>query len=308
MKGTQAERRQRTHEKHRAEQLLLIDVSDAFYLLLQKQEETKALEVSRQALRERIEELKERERLGRSRLSEGVSAEAQLYRVEAEMEQARSEETVARQLMEFLTGRERVGALADGDPFPPPVEGEDAYLAKAVNRFDVQAAQEAVQVAEQEVKVRKADFWPTVDLEGNYFVERVGAAKEVDWDAALKVEVPIYQGGQVAGQVRQAQSLAARSRLQFSESRRRAIQEVRDSYARFKAALGRTFALAKALEATQESYRSLVQEYRLNLVSNLDVLEELQLLQEARRDWIRAQFEAKRLHWSLKVSSGETLG
>ncbi len=307
MRGTKAERRQRTHEKHRAEQLLLADVSDAFYLVLEKRQEIQVLGVSRQALLERIEELQGREQLGRSRLSEVVSAQALAYRVEAELEQVRSEEAVAGQLLEFLTGKEKIGGLADSDPFPPSVEGEEHYLAQAVSRWDVQAAQEETAVAEEEVKVQKADYWPTVDLEGNYFVERVGASEEVDWDAALKVDVPIYQGGQVRGAVRQAQSQAAQARLRFSETRRRAIQEIRDSYARFRAALGRTEALTRALDATQESYLFQVQEYRLNLVGNLDVLEELQVLQEARRDLIRAQFEAKRLYWSLKVASGETL-
>jgi len=78
MAATKAERRQRTQEKARAEQLLLLDVAGAFYLLLEKREEVSALEATRETLVERMDELRRRQEIGRSRPSEVASAEAQV--------------------------------------------------------------------------------------------------------------------------------------------------------------------------------------------------------------------------------------
>ena len=94
MAGTRAERRQRVAEKARAEHLLFVDVANAFHLLLEQRQDLNTLETIRAALIERLDELKVREQLGRSRPSEVVSAEAQLRRVEAEMELVKSRETV----------------------------------------------------------------------------------------------------------------------------------------------------------------------------------------------------------------------
>ncbi|MBI3615378.1 MAG: TolC family protein [Candidatus Omnitrophica bacterium] len=305
MAGTKAEKRQRVQERIRAEQLLLLDVADAFTLLLEQSEDLRTLETTREVLLDRINELRQREDLGRSRPSERLSAQTQVYRVEAEMELVRSRETAAAQLLEFLSGREPIGEILDTEPSTPAVGDRESYLAKAGSRPDVRAAEEAMEVAKQQVRVEQGKYWPTVGLEGNYYVERVGNAKDVTWDAALKVDVPLFEGGQTRGAVRQAASQAAQAKLQFSQERRTALHEIRDAYAQVEAALIRNAALGRALEASEESYRFQVEEYRPNLVNNLEVLQAIREFQDAHRDMIHAKFESRRLVWRLRVAAGE---
>lgn len=307
MAGARAERRQRKEEQRRAEQLLLVDVSDAFYLLLEQRGNLAALDTTRQALVQRVEELTQREALGRSRRSEVASAEAQLRRVEAEMEQSRSDETVARQLLEFLTGLEPIEAVADDDAAMPPLEPEESYLVNAERRPDVRAAEDAWRVAEHEVKIAQAKFWPTVSADANYYAKRAGAAQDVDWDATLTVDVPLFQGGQAVGAVREAAARAREAKLQLSERARRARLEIKDAYAKMQAAFDRLAALEKALQASEASYQLQVEDYQHNLVNTLDVLQELQTLQDVRREHIHATYEAKRLNWQLRVAVGEAL-
>lgn len=305
MAGTKAERRQREHEKRRAEQLLLVDTANAFYLLLELRENLRALETTRDALANRLEELRSREQLGRSRPSEVVSAEAQRLRVDAEIETAEAQALVARQLLEFLTGWEQIPAVTDPDAELPFLDPEMVYLDKALSRPDVHAAEEAVVVAEKEISIAKADIWPSVDLDGAYYTERVGNAKDVTWDATLTVDVPIFQGGEVRGAIQQAASEARQTKWLAAETRRRAVRETRDLYAKVTAGVSRTAALAKALDAADESYRFQAEDYRRALVNNLDVLQSLQTLEDVRRDYIRARHETKRLYWELKATLGD---
>ena len=86
MTGSRLEKSQRENEKIRAEQLLFVDVSDAFYLLTELQEDLKELEIIRNAFAGRINELKNRVDLGKSRTSEVVSTEVQLYNLEDQIE------------------------------------------------------------------------------------------------------------------------------------------------------------------------------------------------------------------------------
>lgn len=305
MAGARAERQERLQEKARAEQLLFVDVADAFTLLTEQRRDLFALETIRTTLLTRIEELEDRRRLGRSRASEVASAEAQLRRVEAELEQVRSAETTARQLLEFLTGLARLEGVSDQDVALGALAPAETYISKAAARPDVRAAEEAWHLAQHEVSVARADYWPEVDLEGNYYTERVGNAKDVTWDVLLTVDVPIFQGGSAKGAVRSAASRARQAELRFEQTRRAAELNIRDRYALLQAAFARTRALDQARQAAEENYRLQLEDYRLSLVNILDVLGTLRDLEDVRREVIHADYELKRLHWQLLVATGE---
>lgn len=307
MAGARAERRERGFEQARAEQLLFVDVSDAFYLVLERREDMDALETIRTALLQRIDELKERERLGRSRTSEVASAEVLLQRVEADIESARSDEITARQLLEFLTGRAPLAAITDAEPVLPPIAAESDFARKAGGRPDVRAAEEAWSVSQKAVTVARAGFWPEVDVESNYYTKRVGVSSGVDWDALLTVSVPLFQGGETVGAVREAASKARQAKLEYDRAQRQAELEIRDAHANLQGALARLAALRKALGAAEENYRLQQEDYRRSLVNNLDVLQALESLEGTRRDVIHAAYEAKRRHFQLLAAAGETL-
>lgn len=307
MAGARAERRQRTHEKTRAEHLLLVDAANAFYLLLETREALNVLEVNRSALLERIDELTSRERLGRSRPSERVSAEVQLRRLQADIELARSDETVARQLLAFLIGREPVEGIRDAEAPLPPVSDQAAYAVKMGARPDVLSAEEAWQVARKEVAVARAGFWPDVSLESNYYTKRTGVAEDVTWDALLKVDVPLFQGGQTVGAVREASAKERQAKLKLAQTRRQASLDIQGIYTQLRAAIERTNALEQAVASAEENYRLQREDYQRSLVNNLDVLQALQSLLETRRDFIAAHYEAKRLYWQLRTAAGEAL-
>ncbi len=307
MAASRAEQRQRKDEKSHAEQLLFLDVADAFYLLLQQQKDLEELTAIQTILTERIEELKKRESLGRSRLSEVVSAEAQLNRIEAEREDARSQEAIARQLLEFLTGLEPIPALTDAEATEPISPSLDDYLSKVDRRPNLQAAQEASLVAQKEVAIAKSGFWPDVDVEGNSYTKRRGAAEGVDWDILLKVTTPLFQGGETSGKVKEAQALANQAKLQFEKTQRDALRDIKEAYIKAQSAVAKCEALAKTLESAEKNYELQQKDYQRSLVSNLDVLQALQGLQDAKRDFLQVEYEAKRLYWHLKVAAGEDL-
>lgn len=307
MKGSKLEKHQREQEKKRAEQLLLVDVSDAFYLLLEQREQLDILNAIRQTLKERIRELQERENLGRSRVSEVVAAQAQLHRAEAEWETIQNQETVVAQLLQFLTGLDAIGELQKPGPDLPAAPPRDAYLSRANSRPDVKAAEEAVKIAQQQKAVARAKYFPTVNANGNYYTERSGAAEDVKWDASLNVNVPLFQGGEALGANKETASELRQAEITLGRTRRSALQDIRDSHTQYEGSLNRLRALREALESTDETYQYEVKEYRLNLVNNLEVLAALQTLQDSRREVIQIMYEARRLYWKLQAAAGYSL-
>jgi len=92
MKSGNFEKSQRQKEKWRAEQLLFVDVSDAFYLLLETEQDLSVLKTIEFALNDRIQDLKSRQNIGKSRVSEVVTTEYQLYNLQAEIQLERNQE------------------------------------------------------------------------------------------------------------------------------------------------------------------------------------------------------------------------
>lgn len=306
VKGAMYERRQRVNETVRAEQLLLVDVSDAFYLLVEKREDLKALRRIKKALVDRIAELRDRERLGRSRQSEVVNAQAQLYNVQADIEVARNQEVLTRQLLEFLTGQSVV-EVADLYEIPQELMEESYYVSKSDNRPDVAAAKYAWQVSRKEAQMVDSDFLPVVDVEADAYTQRTGFNKGVDWDVFLKVTVPIFEGTETLGRSKEYWVKSHQKELQFKRTRRKAPYDIKDAYARLKTAIAIQDSLKHAFTTAKLNYYLQRKDYERSLVNNLDVLASIQTLQTAQRNYIHALYEAKRLYWQLRVAIGESV-
>ncbi|OGW92841.1 MAG: hypothetical protein A3G36_00520 [Omnitrophica bacterium RIFCSPLOWO2_12_FULL_45_13] len=302
--GSALEKKQRTDEKTRAEQLLLIDAANSFYLLIEEREDLAALQKIKTALMNRIKELRFRQNLGRSRPSEVVNARAQLYSVESNIQVVKSQEIVARQLLEFLVGR-AVGEVADSYEIPAYLLPKDYYVSKFINRPDLKAAEYAWQVSRKELDAVNSDFLPTVSWEGNWYTQRTGFDKGTDWDVTLNVSIPIFDGTEILGRSKEYKLKAHESELEYARLKRKAPYDIKDAYVKLKTALTVHEYLRKAYTTAKLNYYLQKKDYNRSLVNNLDVLAAIQTLQDAQRNYIHALYEAKRLYWQLRVSVGE---
>lgn len=299
-----AELRRRKQDVIRAKQLLFTDVSDAFYFFMNYQENLKALDTIRTALMNQLDELKKREELGRSRASEVANAEARISRVDADMEMLLSQQEVARQLLEFLTGQ-TIGILVDPDFDLEPKANQSEYYDKAALRPDVKSAYEAWKSAKGQITIAKSELWPAVGLDGDYYTKRVGNGNSVDWDVTLKVDVPIFNGTEDFGKVKSAKSVSNQAELLYNQTKRNALLEIKNAYTNLEASIKRTAALSRALKAAEKNYDLQMEDFRLNLVNNLVVLQALEDLEDIRREYVAVKNEAKRAYWNLKVTTGE---
>lgn len=301
------EHKQRTYEKARAEQLLFSDVADAFYLFKEKREDLFILETIQSILENRIQELLARVELGRSRRSEIVNTQAQLYAVEAEMELVKSQEALSRQLLEFLIGKplEDVDDSYTDNIFSVVLKPEGDYTANAEARPDVLASQMAWNVAKKMVTIAKSGYFPTITAENNYYTHRDTPPVDMEWDAQLKISVPIFDGLETYGEVKEASAKAKESELQYMRDKRSAVWDIRNAYVNLHASLARSKALKKALNANEMNYTLQKEDYQLNLINNLDLLIAIKTLADSRRNYIQAFYETKRFYWQLRVANGE---
>jgi outer membrane protein len=115
--------------------------------------------------------------------------------------------------------------------------------------------------------------------------------------------VPIFSGGIVQSRVREAMSQRTQSELDLSRVRRQAEQEVRALYQSVARDRTQVAALDKSTTANRLSYQAHAGEYRLGLVTNLDLLQALTAFQQSQRALDRARLTAKSNYLRLLAAS-----
>lgn len=297
---------QRTEEWIRAKQLLFMDVSDAFYGVLKDQKDIEVLNQTNNLLRERIETLTEREKIGRSRPSELATAKASLKRLEAGLAKARGELAISQHLLSYLIGTPVAAAqLTDTDLSKDMRPALEAYVEFVDSRPDVEAARQSMKTAFRGIINAQSYFWPEINVEGNLYQKREGFQSGIDWDMLLKMTIPLFRGGENIGKIKESISVWKKYKYAYQLARRDAELDIKQSFEYWVSSLEVSKASEDAAVASQESYDMQKDEYSRNLVNNLDVLAALETLHTVKREANTAFYDMKQNFWQLQIATGQ---
>ncbi len=298
---------QRREEWIRAKELLFLDVSNAYYSVLRSFRDVQIIEEIHNLFDGRLRELKERENIGRSRPSESVMSISREKLLEAELAEAKGNLKVFEYTLGFLIGSAVTAeSLTDDDhDILGNVEQEVTYFINtARRRADLLAQEDAVKTSWRNVMIAQSDLWPKITMEGNHYEKREGFQSGIDWDLLFKINIPIFQGGEVAGNIKAAMSDWKKAKLQKSRLSREAELEVREAYENWKVSVQKNKSLREALASAEENFRLQKDEYSHNLVNNLDVLDALESLNDTKRNTNSVYYDMKSRFQALKVASG----
>lgn len=304
--GAGSLRKQREKTYQRAEQLLFLDVSGAFYAFLQSQRAFEITANTIQLLEQRAGDLSKREKIGRSRISEVITVRTRISTLKADLARLRGNLRREQRVLEFLTGENLEGRRMEIENVLPAAAGELAeYLTISGQRPDVEAARYAVKTANRNIVVAQSQLWPTVSLDHNQYEKRDGFQSAIDWDLLLTVNVPLFQGGEALSKIKTALVDRKKSSLTLTRTERESERDTKQAYDSLSSRLEEYQALEAATQEADENYRIQKKDYLLALVTNLDVLEALQNLNQTRLDSNEVYFELLKDYRRLQVASGD---
>lgn len=288
--------------ERRAESLLYQDVAQAYLNVLQIRNEIEIRGEIINATSERIDQLRHWVKIGRSRESEVLAARSQLAQTQAQVEIARGGERVAQEALRFLTG---VDAVFAPQPLTAPTTGPiDAYLARARTRDDVQASERGLEAAKLNARIAARQRWGSLGLTADYYLKRQGLTANTHYDAILGLNVPLFDGGVISAQTRAAKAAADSAAQTLSAAQRGAERDTRTAYVNLSSALRSVAALQTADQLAAENVKAQEQDYKLSLVTNLEVLDSLNTLQATRLLLNSARQQAQLARAQLEVAAG----
>lgn len=286
---------------------LYMEVVDAYYTYLLNLNDRKNLELLKKQSQERVDEIRKRLQIGRSRRGELLQAEAQLSSVDAQMLDAQGllKESEAR--FYILTGLNKDQSIDVKFDQTSPVKTLQEYIDLALAREDIQNKQLEIQQFEGDVKISKGSYLPTLDLLSNWYAVKDGgstASRNSDWDVGLNLTIPLYEGGVSQAQVRESTEKKQTALYQLSDYEKSIKIEVTSRYELFHRYFDQIKAFDTALEKAKRSYDETIRDYRLGLVSNLDVLTSLNLYLTNKRNAEKTKILAVLNHKQLEASAG----
>jgi outer membrane protein len=287
-----------------SELTLFRDLAQGFFAVISAEQDLAGMETQMKAYDERIRDLQSRERLGRSRTSEILSAQSARASLLAQQEQLKGQLAVARETLSFLTGLDNSVALANSAPSATMVQPLEYYLQGIGSRPDVQAAALKSEAAHAGLWVARCALLPSLDLMGNYYLQRTGISQDIKWDAQLALTLPLFAGGANLSRIREAASVDRQGALEMSRIRRLAEQDIRIAYTRVATDLAQVEALSAAADLAERNYQEQSADYKLGLVTNIEVMQALASAQDSRRSFNRATCALKADQAVLETAAG----
>jgi outer membrane protein TolC len=288
----------------RAKQLLYQDTANAYLNLLESRRDISTHEAQVKLTEGRVKELKSFEDIGRSRKSEVLAAQAQQAQDAADLETSKGLERVQQATLQFLTGLDEELAPLE---IAVPSEADDIkpFLDRAQHRADVEGARKDFEYSDLYVSIQKRQYWPTIYADANYYVRRsVSFYQAINWDATLTGQLPIYYGGQIGAQTRQAQAQRGYNEQALSLALRSAELDVRSSHSDLVSNLSIVKALENAMTLAEANAKAQTADYRHGLVTNIDVLTSLTTVQTTRLRLDAAQIQLFFARVRLEVAAG----
>ncbi len=292
-------------DTQRARQLLFADVARAYYTVLEVEKELQIQQSIFSALQKRKGELENRVKLGRSRESELLSTESDSASTQADIEKTKGMVATARDMLGFLVGQPVKESLVDEFKVPAILPSLEKLEMISENRPDLGAAAANTRLAKGEVNYNKGALLPTLGLIGNYYPYRTGYQKNIKWDVNFGLTVPLFEGGALRGPIKESEAQLKQAQLTQQETNRQAKLELTQAYHNLTASQAETSALQLASNKAKANFDSLSNEYNLNLVNNLEVLDGLKTWHDKRVEANQIYFQTKLYYLDLLIASGQ---
>ena len=292
------------------QQNLILRTSNAYFDVLRAQVEVEFSGSELDAIARQKEQAERRFEVGLVPVTDVRSAQAQYDLAVAAQIAAKNQLHTALGQMEVLTGSipENIAPLASDLPLiAPDPANVDAWVNLALQQnLDLAAARLASQTAAAGVSAIRGSRYPTLDL--------VGAAQAIENEKpgrdlkagllGLEVRMPVYTGGRIRSQVRQAKADSNAAQQNLLSQERSTAQQTRDAFRGVTGSIARANALQQALISTRKSAEATDAGFRAGTRTSVEVLQALRDVFRAESDFAGARYDYIINYLSLKAAAG----
>lgn len=282
-----------------AQQELMVQVAERYFDVLGAQDNLQFAESEKAAIGRQLDQATQRFEVGLIAITDVKAAQARFDLSRSQEIQAISTLAEARDALREITGvyYEDLDALKpDLELKRPDPDSATAWIEQATQQnLSVLAAQANAELARQEIRRQRAGHLPTLDFNASAgFVDLnfggVAPIKRQDNEIGLQLNIPVYEGGLVTSQTREARSRFEEATQRLQQQVRAAELETRNAYRGIATDIAQVEALGASLVSTQIAMEAEEAGFEVGTRTIVDVLNAQRENYLARLNYARARY------------------
>ena len=284
------------------QQTLILNTATAYFNVLSAIDTLSYTEAQKQAIYRQLDQTTQRFNVGLVAITDVQNARSQYDAVLANEVTARNDLDNAVEELRQVTGNyypELASLNVDGFKTSKP-QAVNALLKEAENRnLSLLQARLNQDLAREQIRQAQDGHLPTLDLNASSGVSnnRYSGSKSISQDAdigqnkiGLSFSLPLYQGGMVNSQVKQAQYNFVGASEQLESAHRSVVQTVRSSFNNVNASISSINAYKQAVVSAQSSLDAMEAGYSVGTRTIVDVLDATTTLYNAKQQLSNARY------------------
>ncbi len=281
-------------------------VIGVFFQVLTLQWDLEILQEAKRSSEGRIGELDYRVKFGKSRTSELFAAQSQLLLIKAQIEALGAQISSGRVGLSRLVGRDVGGYRLEvpGDFAVVPSLSAAQLADRVAHRSEIGVLLAEIDAQRAQVQLAQRTWLPNVNLGANYYLKRSEALDPIKWDLAVAAQFPLFQGGTEFAAIRTAESQLRVAQLTVADTTHQLLAQIAEDLTQLRSSGVQKKLLNEAVTKIEASYNLDVQEYRLGLVTNLDVLAALDQVVTTKRSSRKAQADFLSQAYAFQLNWG----
>ena len=273
------------------------------------------LEVDRNnvnVLREQLEATQDRFRVGEVTRTDVAQAESSLAQAQGQLVAQQGTLEISRAEYVRAVGRAPGRLILPRERPVLPATLEEAESLAATSNFNVISAVYAELAARDNIDVVRGQLLPQISLVGSLsrasdpsVTQKGDLLNQAQITAQLTM--PLYEGGAIYSQTRQAEQTVGQRRSQVDDARRLAVQTANQFWATLQAARASIASFAAAVRAAQIALAGVQQQALVGTSTTLDVLIQNQQLLTTQSQLITAQHDAALAEFNVAAAVGRLI-
>ncbi len=268
---------------------------DCFFL----QRELDILGAQRRGLQEQIGAMRKRVRIGKSRQSDLLTFLSREKTFESLETIKKNSHALCLVDLRRQTGLTNIESLASPEIQPEQLMHKPASevlgLSPSVQIFELKLKEN-----EELLLANDRSDWPDLSAFAEYYGHRNGtAADDSKWGVGLRLTWPIYSGYQESGQKNILQLQNRQVELRKTEAELDLQQQLQRGREELKSLQIKTRLLFENLKLAKENQSIFRRDFNFGLVSNLDLLNSINLLIDAENLHLGSEKELQQVYWAL---------
>ena len=279
-------------------QNLIVKSTEAYFNILAAQDNLEFTQAELNAIKKQLEQAQQRFDVGLIAITDVYEAQAGFDQATANKIDAENTLDDKKESLIEIIGETDINLinLAKSIELPPPTPNDILEWNKIAetNNLNIISALNQAEISRKDITTRQTGHLPTLDIVANYGVQDSNSTFGFRGDTqkvGLQINIPIFQGGKVISQAKQARYDYFVAKEKLLATKRQVKRQLRNAFRDINSSINRVQALKAAVASAESSLDATAAGAEVGTRTMVDVLTEQKNLYRAKRDYSRARYD-----------------